>query len=151
MSSWWRRAAEAPRAGEPGPDGASHLCGQITSSWLRWSPTLSAFGNIRLTNATGFAGRIDYYAVGAQLDWLIFEWLCRDAARHQAEAQRRGSLLQLEQLRDSISDEVINARRSVLTRKQGLVAAQRSVSMAKETLDWCACSTTQAPPPSWTC
>ena len=108
---------------------------QITSSWLRWSPTLSAFGNIRLTNATGFAGRIDYYAVGAQLDWLIFDGFARDAARHQAEAQRRGSLLQLEQLRDSISDEVINARRSVLTRKQGLVAAQRSVSMAKETLD----------------
>ena len=108
---------------------------QISSSWLRWSPTLSAFGNIRLTNATGFAGRIDYYAVGAQLDWLIFDGFARDAARHQAEAQRRGSLLQLEQLRDSISDEVINARRSVLTRKQGLVAAQRSVSMAKETLD----------------
>jgi outer membrane protein TolC len=108
---------------------------QITSSWLRWSPTLSAFGNIRLTNATGFAGRIDYYAVGAQLDWLIFDGFARDATRHQAEAQRRDSLLRLEQLRDSISDEVINARRSVLTRKQGLVAAQRSVSMAKETLD----------------
>ena len=108
---------------------------QISSSWLRWSPTLSAFGNIRLTNATGFAGRIDYYAVGAQLDWLIFDGFARDAARHQAEAQRRDSLLRLEQLRDSISDEVINARRSVLTRKQGLVAAQRSVSMAKETLD----------------
>ncbi len=108
---------------------------QISSSWLRWSPTLSAFGNIRLTNATGFAGRIDYYAVGAQLDWLIFDGFARDATRHQAEAQRRDSLLRLEQLRDSISDEVINARRSVLTRKQGLVAAQRSVSMAKETLD----------------
>jgi outer membrane protein TolC len=43
--------------------------------------------------------------------------------------------LRIEQLRDSISDEVINARRTVVTKRQGLVTAQRALQMAQETLN----------------
>jgi outer membrane protein TolC len=108
---------------------------QVTSSWLRYSPNISLFGNIRLTNATGFAGRSDSYSFGAQLDWQVFDGFARDAQRHQFEAQRRDVELRLEQLRDSISDEVINARRNVVTKRQGLVTAQRALQMAQETLN----------------
>jgi outer membrane protein TolC len=108
---------------------------QVTSSWLRYSPNISLFGNIRLTNATGFAGRSDSYSFGAQLDWQVFDGFARDAQRHQFEAQRRDVELRLEQLRDSISDEVINARRNVITKRQGLVTAQRALQMAQETLN----------------
>lgn len=108
---------------------------QSFSQLLRWAPSLSLFGNVRLTNATGFAGRIDSYAVGLQLDWLLFDGFARDAQRHALDAQRRDAQLRLEQLRETISDEVLNGRRSVETRKQGLVTAERSVQMARETLD----------------
>lgn len=108
---------------------------QVFSSWLRWSPTLSLFGNIRLTNATSFAGRIDSYAVGLQLDWLLFDGFGRDAQRHSFEAQQRDALLRLDQLRSTISDEVINGRRAVITKKQGLFTASRSVQMAQEALE----------------
>jgi outer membrane protein TolC len=108
---------------------------QSFSQLLRWAPSLSLFGNIRLTNATGFAGRIDSYAVGLQLDWLLFDGFARDAQRHAIDAQRRDAQLRLEQLRETISDEVVSGRRNVETRKRGLVTAERSVQMTRETLE----------------
>lgn len=108
---------------------------QVRSSLLRWAPTLSGFGNIRLTNATGFSGRADYYAAGLQLDWQLFDGLVRDAQRHQFESQRRDAELRLEQFRDQIADEVTVARSNVLIRHRGLSAAQSSVRLAKEALD----------------
>ena len=108
---------------------------QVTSSWLRYAPNVSLFGNIRLTNATGFAGRHDSYAFGAQIDWQLFDGFVRDAQRHQFDAQRRDAELRMEQLRESISDEVINARRNVQTKRQGLLTAQRALQMAQETLN----------------
>ena len=111
------------------------LSQQVFSQWLRWSPSLSLFGNIRLTNATGFAGRVDSYVAGLQLDWLIFDGFARDAQRHAFEAQKRDTQLKLEQQRATITDDVINGRRTVLTRKQGLFTAQRSMQMAQETLE----------------
>ena len=108
---------------------------QVTSSWLRYAPNLGLFGSVRLTNATGFAGRHDSFAFGAQLDWQLFDGFVRDAQRHQAEAQRRDAELRMEQLRESIADEVVNARRNVQTKRQGLLTAQRALQMAQETLN----------------
>jgi outer membrane protein TolC len=108
---------------------------QSFSQLLRWAPSLSLFGTLRLTNATGFAGRVDSYAMGLQLDWLIFDGFARDAQRHALDAQRRDAEIRMEQLRETISDEVINGRRNVETRKRGLVTAERSVQMARETLE----------------
>ncbi len=108
---------------------------QSFSQLLRWAPSLSLFGNIRLTNATGFAGRADSYAIGLQLDWLLFDGFARDAQRHALDAQRRDAQLRMDQLRESISDEVVSGRRSVETRKRGLITAERSVQMARETLE----------------
>ena len=108
---------------------------QVRSSWLKWAPTLSGFGNIRLTNATGFAGRLDYYALGLQLDWQIFDGFIRDSQRHQFEAQGRENTLRLELFREQVTDEVLIARSNILIRRRGLVAAQSSVRLAKEALD----------------
>ena len=47
----------------------------------------------------------------------------------------------IEQLRDSISDEVINARRTVVTKRQGLVTAQRALQMAQRRWNLCGSST----------
>lgn len=103
------------------------------SAW-RWSPTLSAFGNLRGQNYTGFSGDKYAWAVGVQLDWLVFDGGVRDAQRHVAEAQRREAEARLELLTDTVSDEVANARGSVDTKRKGVGAAQRSVQLARETL-----------------
>lgn len=108
---------------------------QSLAQALRWLPSLNGFGTMRFSNASGFAGRSDFYTIGLQLDWMLFDGLQRDASRHAADAQRADAELRLAQLRRSISDEAINARQNVATGKQGLVTAERSVQMARETLE----------------
>jgi outer membrane protein, multidrug efflux system len=103
------------------------------SAW-RWSPTLSAFGNAHVQNFTGFSGDKYEWAIGVQLDWLVFDGGVRDAQRHVAEAQRRAAEAQLELLDDSVTDEVANAHGSLETKRKGVGAAQRAVTLARETL-----------------
>ena len=103
------------------------------SAW-RWSPTLSAFANLRGQNYTGFSGDKYAWAIGLQLDWLVFDGGVRDAQRHIAEAQRREAEARLELLSDTVSDEVANAHGSLETKRKSVAAAQRSVELARETL-----------------
>ncbi len=100
----------------------------------RWSPSLSAFGNVHLQNYAGFSGDKYSWAVGVQLDWIVYDGGVRDAQRHVAEAQRREAEAQLELLGDTVSDEVANAHGSLATKRKGVGAAQRAVELARETL-----------------
>jgi outer membrane protein TolC len=106
----------------------------VRANLWRWSPTLSAFGNLRGQNYTGFSGDKYAWAVGVQLDWVVFDGGVRDAQRHIAEAQRREAEARLELLADTVSDEVANARGSLETKRKGVGAAQRAVELARETL-----------------
>jgi outer membrane protein TolC len=106
----------------------------ISSARWRWAPVLSAFGNARIFNYTGFSGDHFAWAVGLQLDWTIYDGGLRDAQAHQAIAQRKGDQLKYEQLRDTVADEVRNARQAVDTKRKALEAARRSVDLSRETL-----------------
>jgi len=107
---------------------------RVQSEVWRWSPTLSAFGNVRVQNYAGFSGDKYAWAVGLQLDWLVFDGGVRDAQRHQAEAQRREAETRLELLGDTLSDEVANAHGTLATKRKGVASAQRAVELARETL-----------------
>ena len=104
-----------------------------TSAW-RWSPTLSGFANVRGQNYTGFSGDKYAWAVGLQVDWVLFDGGIRDAQRRVADAQRREAEARLELLGDAVSDEVANAHGAVATKRKGVAAAQRAVELARETL-----------------
>jgi outer membrane protein len=103
------------------------------SAW-RWSPVLSAFGFLHGQNYTGFSGDKYAWAVGLQLDWLLYDGGVRDAQRHIAQAQRREAEARLDLLADTVSDEVANARGTLETSRKGVSAAQRAVELARETL-----------------
>ena len=107
---------------------------QATSALWRWAPTLSAFGNVRAFNYTGFAGDNYSWAVGAQLDWVLYDGGVRDAQRKLARAQSRESEARLLQLRDSITDDVWNAERALSTKRRALETAESAVQLSEETL-----------------
>ncbi len=102
---------------------------------LRWSPSISAFGNARKFNYDNFAFNRYSWAVGAQLDWVIFDGGARDALRKQAAAQEREAQARAGALRDSIRDDLANGRSLLETRQHALEAATRSVELAKETIN----------------
>jgi outer membrane protein TolC len=101
----------------------------------RWSPSLSAFGNARVFNYDNFAAERHAWAAGAQLDWVLFDGGARDAQRHLAAAQAREAEARAAVLRDSINDDLVNGRGQLDTKRSAQQAAERSVALARETLE----------------
>jgi outer membrane protein TolC len=108
---------------------------QESSAKWRWAPTLSGFGNVRAFNYPGFSGDQYSWALGLQLDWVLYDGGVRDVQRKLAQAQKRESEERLLQLRDNITDELYTARRGLETKRRALETARRQVELAKETLD----------------
>ena len=102
---------------------------------LKWSPSLSAFGNARRFNYQNFAFNNYSWAVGVQLDWIIYDGGARDAQRHLAAAQQAEAEARAAVLRDSIRDDLINGRSFLETKLHALDAATRSVALAQETIE----------------
>lgn len=106
----------------------------VQANGWRWAPTLSAFGNLNAFNYAGFSGDKYAWAVGIEVDWVLFDGGARDAQRHQAAAQRTEAEQQLAQLESQVTDEVANARGTLATKHKAVIAAQRAVDLARETL-----------------
>ena len=100
----------------------------------RWAPGLSGFGLARKFNYDSFTRKRYAWALGLQLDWVLFDGGTRDAQRHLARAQAEEAAARAEVLRDSIRDDLADGRRDLETKQQGLQVAERSVELAKETL-----------------
>jgi len=101
----------------------------------RWAPALSAFGNARVFNYDNFVGESHAWAVGVQLDWVIFDGGSRNAQKRLAAAQSAESQAQAEVLADNIRDDIANSRSQLATKDQGRVAAERQVELSRETID----------------
>ena len=101
----------------------------------RWAPTVSGFGLARRFNYKNFAQNDYTWAVGAQLDWVLYDGGTRDAQRHLAAAQADEAQARAEVLRDNIRDDLANGRLSLETKQHAAETAERSVGLARETLD----------------
>lgn len=106
----------------------------ILSAKLRWAPSLSAFGLFRAFNSAGFAGNPYAWALGLQVDWLVYDAGLHSAQQRQSESVQIETGLRLEQQRDVIADEIVTARRAVGTRRQAVETARREVALTDETL-----------------
>ena len=108
---------------------------QANALGWRWAPSLSAFGNARRFNYDNFARDRHSWVAGAQLDWVLFDGGTRDAQRHFASAQAAETRARAEVLRDTIRDDLSDGRRQLETKQKGLEAAERSVALARSTLE----------------
>jgi outer membrane protein TolC len=102
---------------------------------LRWSPSISAFGNARRFNYDNFVRDHYSWAVGLQLDWVIFDGGNRDALRHQAAAQQAEADARAAALRDNIRDDLATERSLLETKQHAVEAASRAVVLSQETID----------------
>ena len=100
----------------------------------RWAPTLSAFGSLRVFNYDNFASEQHAWAIGAQLDWVLYDGGVRDAQRHLARAQAEEAAARGAVLRDAIRDDLANGHGLLETKRHAQRAAERSVELALETL-----------------
>lgn len=100
----------------------------------RWSPSLSAFGNLRAFNYDNFAREQHSWAVGAQLDWILYDAGVRDVQGRIAKTQAEEAVAQSSVLRDTIADDLANSRELLDTKRHAQKAAERSVDLAMETL-----------------
>lgn len=101
----------------------------------RWAPTLSVFANARQFNYDNFARDRHSWALGGQLDWFIYDGGTRDAERHRAEALIDEISARTEVFRDNVRDELADGKRQLETKLSALQAAERSVALARGTLD----------------
>ncbi len=111
----------------------SHVQRRRAHAW-RWAPGLSAFGNARVFNYDTFARKRHAWAIGLQLDWVLFDGGARDALRHASAAQAREAEARAEALRDAIRDELADTSGLLATKHHAHEAAERSVALATETL-----------------
>jgi outer membrane protein TolC len=101
----------------------------------RWAPSLSGFGNARRFNYQNF-NRDNYsWAVGVQLDWVIFDGGIRDAQRHAAAAAAEEARARADVFANQVRDDLVNSRSLLETKRQGVFAAMRAVELAKETIN----------------
>jgi outer membrane protein TolC len=107
---------------------------QLSAARWRWAPSLAGFGNARYSNYTGFSGTNYAWAVGLQLDWLLYDGGARDAQRHLAAASQRENELRLSQLRDTVADDLKTASEGLDTKRSALTTALDAVQLSQETL-----------------
>jgi outer membrane protein TolC len=108
---------------------------QERASGWRWAPSLSAFGTGRVSNYSGFGGDPYFWAVGASLDWVLFDGGLRDVQRRTAHAQGRETTERILALRDTVRDDLANARLLLDTKRAAVESARKSVELARATLD----------------
>lgn len=101
----------------------------------RWAPSLSAFGGMRVFNYENFARQQHAWAIGLQLDWVLYDGGGRDVQRRLAKAQADQAAAQAAVLSDAIGDDLANGRGLLETKIHAHLAAERQVVLARETLD----------------
>jgi len=115
--------------------GARQVDQQRSADLWRWAPSISAFGNARWFNYDNFVRQHHSWAVGATLDWVIYDGGTRDADRHLQIAKLTEAMARQDVLRESIRDDIENGKVQVRTKHQAQLTAERSVGLAQETVE----------------
>ena len=94
-------------------------------------PILSATGNYRVTQNTGWSGDPDSWDIVVSLDWIIYDGGLRRAERLDRESERRVSRLRSRLLKREIRKEVRQAQRDLNTADATLETARERERLAE--------------------
>jgi outer membrane protein TolC len=112
------RAAEAAETG-------------VKEAWMDFLPTLTASGNYRLSQNTGWSGDIDTWNIIFSLDWILYDGGLRQAkARDQSSARRTARLVE-RLLKRKVGLEVRKALRDLSTADATLKTALEKQRLAE--------------------
>jgi outer membrane protein TolC len=120
------------------------VCEEHRLDQTRWgqAPTVSAFAQERLTNAAGFTGRADTWAVGVSASWVAFDGGAAQARNRSASAsvaEARATRLDVARRADddlaAARDDLEVARAALRGADAQIAAAEESRRVTRERLD----------------
>jgi outer membrane protein TolC len=108
---------------------------QRTVAALRYAPNVGLTARYNLTNAAGFAGRNDTWAVGLGVNWTLFDGGLREADLRDAAARVAEAEAARAQLERRTADELARARLELTSARANAAKAEDAVRLARESQD----------------
>lgn len=103
----------------------------VKEGWMDFLPSLSASGNYRLSQNTGWSGDIDSWNIIVTLDWILYDGGLRRAKRRDLSSELQMAKLRKRLLERQIGLEVRQALRSVSTAEAILKTARETLRLAQ--------------------
>jgi outer membrane protein TolC len=105
---------------------------QRTATWLKYAPSIGAFGQVRWANLTGFTGQDTTWAAGVALTWRLLDGGLREAEIREANARVAESEAARQNAELRAVQEVKNARLDMESALANKAKAAERVALARE-------------------
>lgn len=103
----------------------------VKEAWMDFLPSLSASGNYRLSQNTGWSGDFDSWNIIVTLDWILYDGGLRRAKKRDQSSLHRMAQLKKRLLERQIGLEVRQALRNVSTAEAILKTARETLRLAR--------------------
>jgi outer membrane protein TolC len=104
----------------------------VKAAWMDFLPSLSAAGNYRVTQNTGWSGDADSWNIVLALDWILYDGGLRRAEKSDRESNRTVARLKKRLLERTIRNEVRQALRDLDSAEATLKTAREKERLARQ-------------------
>ncbi len=105
---------------------------QRTATWLRYAPSVGAFGQLRWTNFSGFSGHETTWAAGVGVSWNLLDGGLREAQIREANARVAEADAARQNAQVQAVEEVRRARLDMESALGNKAKASERVALARE-------------------
>jgi outer membrane protein TolC len=102
---------------------------------MRWLPSLSLNGQVRITNEAGLQGKNTTWALGAALNWTLFDGFARNADHREKKAQARMAALDVAAAERKVDLAIQDALSALAVSQAALHQARLAESIARQNAD----------------
>ncbi len=106
--------------------------GQKTATWYKYAPSLTGFARYNVSNAAGFTGKYDTFAVGAALNWTLYDGGLRESELRENAAKVVESRAAAQQSENRARQEVQTAWLELQSAEANTVKAREQLRLAQE-------------------
>ncbi|HET6924021.1 MAG TPA: TolC family protein, partial [Anaeromyxobacteraceae bacterium] len=103
-----------------------------TAAWLKYAPSIGAFGVLRWTNFAGFSGNETTWAAGVGVTWNLLDGGLREAEIREADARVAESESARQNAEARAIEEVRRARLDMESALANKAKASERVALARE-------------------